>query len=323
MDEKNDQPGMIRHYRRLAKKIVQHHFGSPASRIVYKSSGRTNYVFVLNHVEGQFVVRVSPEPEKINAFRKELWTSHKVREVGVPSPEVIAVGNDIAAEPYMITRRVTGTEASHHPKRDRIIHSMGRYAAMINSIKTHGFGSSFDWTTEETRNDSWQSYLADEFELEKRLRLFSANHILPDAEIQQLAQIIAGVEMNGLNPSLNHSDLRLKNVIVDEEGDVAAIIDWEDCVSTISPQWELSIALHDLSIDEKQIFLEGYGLSSDQIESMAPLIKAFNLLNYSTAIEIALEKNDHKSLSDLKLRLKGCLDLYSLTGLQEKQDGSH
>jgi hygromycin-B 4-O-kinase len=102
-------------------------------------------------------------------------------------------------------------------------------------------------------------------------------------------------------------------VIVDEEGDIAAIIDWEDCLSTISPQWELSIALHDLSIDENQVFLEGYGLSIDQIESMAPLIKAFNILNYSTAIEIALEKNDHKSLTDLRLRLSGCLDLYSLT----------
>ena len=313
MDEKNDQPGMIRHYRRLAKRIVQHHFGAPASRIVYKSSGRTNYVFAINHVEGQFVVRISPEPEKINAFRKELWASQKVREAGVPSPEVIAVGNDIAAEPYMITRRVTGSEASHHPKRDRIIHSMGRYAAMINSIQTHGFGSNFEWTTEETRIESWQSYLADEFQLEKRLQLFSANRILPDAEIQQLSEIISGVEVNGLNPSLNHSDLRLKNVIVDEGGDIAAMIDWEECLSTISPQWELSIALHDLSIDEKQIFLEGYGLSSEQIESMAPLIKAFNLLNYSTAIEIAIEKNDHKSLTDLRLRLQGSLDLYSLS----------
>lgn len=311
MDEKNDQPGMIRQYRRLAKRIVQHHFGTPASRIVYKSSGRTNYVFAINHVEGQFVVRISPDPEKINAFRKELWASQKVREAGVPSPEVIAVGNDIAAEPYMITRRVTGTEASHHPKRDRIIHSMGRYAAMINSIETHGFGSNFDWTTGETRIDSWQSYLTDEFELEKRLQLFSANRILPDAEIEQLSQIIKSAQAN---PSLNHSDLRLKNVIVDEGGDIAAIIDWEECLSTISPQWELSIALHDLSIDEKQIFLEGYGLSTDQIASMAPLIKTFNLLNYSTAIEIAVNKADHKTLADLKLRLSGCLDLYSLSG---------
>ena len=317
MDEKNDQPGMIRHYRRLAKRIVQHHFGSPASRIVYKSSGRTNYVFVFNHVEGQFVVRISPEAEKINAFRKELWASQKVREVGVPSPEVIAVGNDLAAEPYMITRRVTGTEASHHPRRDRIIHSMGRYAAMINSIQTHGFGSNFDWTGEEKSIESWENYLAEEFELEKRLHLLSTNHILPDAEIQQLSEIIKSAQTfehpqsNG--PALNHSDLRLKNIIVDESGDIAAIVDWEECLSTIAPQWELSIALHDLSIDEKQLFIEGYGLSNEMVEKMAPLIKAFNLLNYATTIELAVEKSDHKSLNDLKLRLKGSLDLYSLS----------
>lgn len=303
---------MIRHYRRLAKRIVQQHFGSPASRIVYKSSGRTNYVFAINHVEGQFVVRISPEAEKINAFKKELWTSQKVREAGVPSPEVIAVGNDIAAEPYMITRRVTGTEASHHPRRDRIIHAMGRCAAMINSIQTHGFGTNFDWTT-DVNHDSWQSYLAGEFELEKRLEVFSNNRILPGVEIKRLSEIIQGVQTNGLQPALNHSDLRLKNVIVDESGDIAAIIDWEECLSTIAPQWDLSIALHDLSIDEKRVFVEGYGLSNNQFEELAPLIKTFNILNYSTAIEIAVEKADHKSLNDLKLRLNGNLDLYSLS----------
>lgn len=304
---------MIRHYRRLAKRIVLHHFGAPASRIVYKSSGRTNYVFAVNHVEGQFVVRISPEAEKINSFRKELWASQKVREAGVPSPEVIAVGNDVAAEPYMITRRVTGTEASHHPKRDRIIHAMGGYAALINSIQTHGFGANFDWTGDEKRIASWQAYLADEFGLERRLQLFSSNRILPDAELEQLSQIIQRANArDGLNPALNHTDLRLKNVIVDDAGDIAAILDWEECLSTIAPQWELSIALHDLSIDEKHIFLDGYGLSNTQIEQMAPLIKAFNLLNYSTAIETAVDKNDRKTLSDLKLRLEGCLDLYSL-----------
>jgi hygromycin-B 4-O-kinase len=311
MDEKNDQPGMIRQYRRVAKRIVQHYFGSPASRIVYKSSGRTNYVFAVNHVEGQFVVRISPEPEKINAFRKELWTSKKVREAGVPSPEVIAVGNDIADEPYMITRRVTGTEASHHPARNRIIHSMGSYAAMINSIQTSGFGSNFDWTSEEKTSVDWQTYLAEELELEKRVQLFSSNHILPDAKLQELSQIIAAAPAT--TASLNHSDLRLKNVIVDESGDIAAIVDWEECVSTIAPQWELSIALHDLSIDEKEIFIDGYGLSGEQMESMAPLIKAFNILNYAQVIKLAVEKQDHQTLEDLRLRLRGCFDLYSLS----------
>ena len=311
MDEKREQPAVIRHYRHLVKTIVDRHFGKPASRIVYKAAGRTNYVFAVNHIEGQFVVRVSPEAEKIKNFQKERWTSHKVREAGVPSPEVLAVGNDVGPEPYMITRRVTGSEATDHPKRHRIIHDLGQFAAMINSIRTTGFGTDFDWTSDET-NATWDAYLEKEFELDKRLNLLSSNRILPDTEIDQILKIVKGEQTKSLTPSLNHSDLRLKNVIVDASGDIAAIIDWEECLSTIAPQWELSIALHDLSIDEKHAFIEGYGLSSRQIQDMAPLIKAFNILNYSQAVEIALDKKDRKTLNELTLRLNGSLDLYSL-----------
>lgn len=313
MDDKQEQPSTIRHYRHLAKGIIERHFGKPASRIVYKSSGRTNYVFAVNHVEGQFVVRISPDPERLNQFRKEWWASQKVREAGVPSPEVLAVGNDVGSEPYMITRRVTGTEASHHPKRDRIIHEIGRHAAIINSILTNGYGANFDWTSREENHVTWAGYLEHEFELEKRLRVFNENKMLQETKLAELSQIIRDAAPGRGQPSLNHSDLRLKNVIVDEGGDIAAIVDWEECISTIAPQWELSIALHDLSIDEKQAFIDGYGLSIREMEEMAPLIKAFNILNYSQAVELAVDKHDHKSLAEIRLRLKGCFDLYSLS----------
>ena len=311
MDDKQDQPATIRHYRNLAKTIVQQYFQKPASRIVYKSSGRTNYVFAVNHVEGQFVVRISPDPERIRAFQKELWTSRKAREAGVPTPEVLVVGNDAISEPYMITRRVTGSEATQHPKRRSIVHEMGEYAAVINSIPTHGFGSNFDWTNLEN-NSTWESYLQDEFDLENRLQILSTNGMLADAQLQKLERIVNTENTRPLKTSLNHSDLRLKNVIVDEGGDIAAIIDWEDCLSTVAPQWEVSIALHDLTIDEKHAFINGYGLTIQQIEMMAPLIKAFNILNYSPAIERAAEAEDQKTLGELKLRLAGCLDLYWL-----------
>lgn len=314
MDEKRTQAATIRHYRSLARTIVRRHFGKPASRIVYKSSGRTNYVFAINHVEGQFVVRISPDTERIDPFRKELWASQKAREAGVPSSEVLAVGNDAISEPYMITRRVTGSEATLHPKRTRIIREMGRYAAIINSIHTEGFGANFDWTSNGDKNGTWSNYLKDELQIEKRLQLFSEHKMVSDSELQQLSQIIEHATAGHVKASLNHSDLRLKNVIVDEGGDIAAIVDWDECLSTIAPQWELSIALHDLSIDEKQAFIEGYGLSLQQVEEMAPLIKAFNIINYAKAMEVALEKKDHKALGEIKLRLKGCFDLYSLSG---------
>ena len=317
MVETQEQPGAIRHYRRLAKRIVEHHFGQPPTRIVYKRSGLSNYVFVVNHVEGQFVVRISPEAEKTEAFRKELWATQKVREVGVPSPEVLVVGT-VGPEPYMITRRVTGSEASHHPRRSHIVHQIGEYAQVINSIRTTNFGSNFDWTTNGPQHNTWAEYLNNEWQVEQRLKVFADHEVLSRQQIQKLRQIIDDSRTMRIEPALNHGDLRLKNVIVDDDGEIAAILDWEDCLSTIAPQWDLSISLHDLSIDEKQVFLEGYGLGLTEVEEMSPLIKAFNIVNYSNAIANAAETNDHKALADFRLRLSGALDLYSLTNAQQE-----
>lgn len=315
MADNDAQPAKIRHYRRLAKKITEHHFGQPPSRIVYKRSGLTNYVFSVNHVEGQFVVRISPEPDKIEAFRKELWATQKVREVGVPSPEVLVVGN-IGSEPYMVTRRVTGAEATHHPRRKHIVHEMGRYAAMINSVRTTSFGSNFDWTTNEPKHSTWDEYLDKELDVERRLRVFSQHEVLSGRQVEKLRESVESTRALRIEPLLNHGDLRFKNVIVDDDGQIVAILDWEDCLSTIAPQWELSIALHDLSIDEKDLFIEGYGLHSKQMAEMSPLIKAFNIINYANAIEGAVNDGDHKALAEFKLRLSGSLDLYCLPDIQ-------
>lgn len=312
MDETPERPVTIRHYRQLANQIVEKHFGTPPRRIIYRRSGRTNYVFTVNHVEGQFVIRLSPDAARIEAFRKELWASQRAREAGVPSAEVLEVGSDEDGEPYMIARRVTGVEASHHPQRERIIHEMGRYARLINSIPTHHFGSNFDWTNNGGKHRSWSDYLDNEWGYERRLQLFTKHRILPDREVKQLRRTVEESKALRVRPCLNHGDLRLKNVIVDDDGEIAAIVDWDDCLSTIAPQWELSISLHDLSIDEKHIFIDGYGLSSEQMSEMAQLVKAFNIINYSNAIERAVEVRDHKTVAEFKLRLSGGLDLYSM-----------
>lgn len=312
MDETPERPVTIRHYRQLANEIVEKHFGKPPRRIVYRRSGRTNYVFSVNHIEGQFVVRISPDLNRIEAFKKELWASQKVREAGVPSTEVLIVDQDQDSEPYMITRRVTGSEATHHPQRERIIHEMGHYARIINSIPTRGFGAHFDWTKEGFKWRTWSDYLENEWEFERRLQLFSTHKILSQRAVTKLRNVINETRKLRLKPSLSHADLRLKNVMVDEDGEIAAIIDWEECLSTIAPQFELSISLHDLSIDHKHVFIDGYGLDSEAVAPMAELIRAFNIINYSDAIERAVEVRDHKMLAELKLRLSGGLDLYSL-----------
>ena len=312
MDETPERPVTIRHYRQLANEIIEKHFGKPPQRIVYRRSGRTNYVFAVNHLEGQFIVRISPELDRIDAFKKELWASQKVREAGVPSTEVLIVDQDEDSEPYMITRRVTGSEATHHPQRERIIHEMGRYARLINSIPAKGFGAHFDRANNRFKCRTWADYLDDEWEFERRLLIFTAHKILSQGAVTKLRKVINDTRGLRVQPFINHGDLRLKNTMVDDDGEIAAIIDWEDCVSTITPQFELAISLHDLSIDEKHVFIDGYGIDSEAVSSMAPLIRALNIINYSDAIERAAEVRDHKSLAEFKLRLNAGLDLYSL-----------
>jgi hygromycin-B 4-O-kinase len=111
---------------------------------------------------------------------------------------------------------------------------------------------------------------------------------------------------------LNHGDLRLKNVLVTGEGKITAIIDWENCVSSVAPYWDLALALHDLSVDAKEELLAGYGLSERDYRTAAPVIKALNLLHYAPPVERAAQAGDARQLEQYRTRLGGALDLYSL-----------
>ena len=90
------------------------------------------------------------------------------------------------------------------------------------------------------------------------------------------------------------------------------MIDWENCISSIGPGWDTSIALHDLSIDAQWRYLEGYGIPDKKLLELAPAIKIFNLLNYAPAIEKILREKEKIKLDHYRIRLKGVLDLFSL-----------
>jgi hygromycin-B 4-O-kinase len=296
----------------MARRITQHHFGTKSHRIEHQESGLSNFVFVIHHAEGEFVVRISPDPTRINAFIKEQWAVGKACEAGVPTAEILEVGNSVIPHPYMIARRARGRDATEHPERLAILREMGRYAALINAIRTTGFGSVFDWSNNQlSRNATWKEYLHAELRLDARLEILRKRRMLTAPRLKTLRAILEKAGTRATKPALNHGDIRLKNTMVDDAGKITAIIDWEDCVSHLVPQWELSLALHDLSIDEKQQFLSGYGLSEKQLIALSPVVKALNVINYAPHIEHAAERNDRAQLEQFRARLSGALDLYS------------
>lgn len=305
------KPAEIQRARKLASTVIEHHFGKPPKRLTHRAAGMSNFVFRAEHAAGPLVVRIAGKPDRLDAFIKEQWAIRRVADAGVPTPEVLQVGNDVIGVPYMISRHVPGEEAIHHPGRLDVLREMGRYTALINSVRTTGFGRTFDWSANRlSRNDSWGEFLKSELRVEQRIETLKRHRMLPPQSLRKLGTLLREIGATRRRPTLSHGDMRLKNVLVDEAGTIVAIIDWEESCSQIAPYWDVSLALHDLSIDAKQAFVEGYGLSPKQVVAMAPFVRALNIINYAPAIDKAAR--DKAQLEHFRARLAGAFDLYSI-----------
>jgi len=303
----------IRSKTAMARKVARHHFGKSFKKVEFKPAGKTNFVFDVFTTKGNYIVRIATARSKIHDFIKEQWATQKATEAGVPAPEILEVGDGIIDLPYMLQQKVEGTEAIHHPDRLKVLLKLGKYARKIHSIQTDGFGVVFNWSKNKlSRKKTWLEFLENELKVAEGLKFLEAHEILSRKKIKKLNVEYEKIKKWKITPVLNHCDLRLKNVIVNDAGEIKAVIDWEKCSSNCAPYWDLSIALHDLSIDAKQQFLEGYGVDPEEFGKKAYALTLFNIINYIPDLQKMIAKKDKKSLAFYKLRLDGSLDLFSL-----------
>ena len=297
----------------MARKVVKHHFGKSLEKIEFKPAGKTNFVFDVVTREGNFIVRIANSRSKLNDFMKEQWVTQKALGIGVPVPEILEVGHEIISLPYMLQQKIEGEEAVNHPDRLNILQDLGKYARMIHSIPTTGFGKVFDWSKNKlSKKKTWLEFLENELLVDEGLKFLHDNDILSKKKIDRLNVEFGRLKKWKVTPCLNHCDLRLKNVIVNEAGEIKAILDWEDCSSNCAPYWDFSIALHDLSIDGKQKFLEGYELDVEEFSRKSYALTLFNIINYIPALQRMIAKKDKNGLAFYKLRLDGAMDLFSI-----------
>ena len=300
-------------YAQLTRQLIRHHFPKKSVSIKPLGGGLSNFVYAVNVGREKLVVRLSDKAEKIHFFQKEQWAVAKAKEKGIPVPEILEVGNSIIPVPYMISGKIEGEEASDHKCRRDIIKETGRYASLVHSIVTNGYGHIFDWSPNTlSKNETWQDYLDNELKVDERLGVLKKNKMISPKLAANISSGLKDIRQWNQKPCLHHGDLRLKNMIVDPKGKITALIDWENCISSIGPGWDTSIALHDLSIEAQWQYLEGYGITDKKLLEIAPAIKIFNLLNYAPAIDTIIRKKQKHKLEHYRIRLKGVLDLFSM-----------
>jgi hygromycin-B 4-O-kinase len=256
---------------------------------------------------------VADAENKINDYIKEQWVVARAKEEGVPVANILEVGIHEAGKPYMLQEKMDGMEAADHPDRLKILKEIGRLARIIHQIPTSNYGVVFDWSENQlSKNNSWEEFLRKEIDVSGRLEIFHRNKIFSTANFKKFRHNLHKISKWKKKPTLNHGDLRLKNVIINDAGKILGVIDWENASSNIAPYWDFSIALHDLSVDAKQEFLEGYGIKTREFSRMAYALKVFNIINYAPKIQHVADRKEHKTLELYRMRLNGYLDLYSL-----------
>jgi aminoglycoside phosphotransferase (APT) family kinase protein len=301
------------------EELIIHHIGKAPSHIEQIHGGAANFVYDVTVGKEHLIVRISENAAKLQLFVKEQWAVQKVREKKVPAPEILEVGNEAVPFPYMIVRRAEGLRAETHPKRARIVREMAEYTKIIHSIPTSGYGNVFDWSSNQlSRNETWEDFLLKEMKLARRLEILEKNDMMSPKEFKKLKRILKEIEKWKEKPVLNHGDMRLKNILVTKEGVISCILDWEMCCSHIPPFWDMSIALHDLSLDEKQIFIEGYGMALGEYLKIVNYIRAINIVNYAYFVESAYIAKDQMKIDVFQARLHGALDMFSLSDETKK-----
>jgi len=303
----------INEYSEMANSVMKELFGKKSGKLQYKPAGQTNFVFEANLPDGDFIIRISTAKDKIESFKKEQWVLERVKKEGIPVAEIIEVGNEVVKMPYMVQKKIKGQDALYHPDKKKILQQMGEYNSIINKIHTNDFGKTFDWSDDDSsKNKTWEDFLKNEIEIESRLAILEKNKMVSAESLKKLSEYLQRINELNLQPVLNHGDMRRKNVLVNDKAEIVAIIDWEESCSSIAPAWDLSIALHDLAVDDKQFYLEGYGITSKEYREIFETIKAFNLINYAPIIKDLVKRKEKHHLEFYKLRLSGCFDLYSL-----------
>lgn len=299
--------------RRMVRQLVEHYFDSKPTRLKHRGAGKSNTVFEVHHPKGDLIVRVAPGTTGLDSFLKEQWSVERARDAGVPVPEILEVGQGLIPNPYMIQRLLKGNSATDHPDRLMIIREMGKYARLINSIPTEGYGNTFDWSSNRLSfNKTFAEFLEQEYDSDGRIQTLKKHKMIDSAQAKRIAAVLDQASKGRSASHLAHGDLRLKNVLVDADGEIMSVLDWDNCCASVAPAWDLAIALHDLSIDGKEAFVEGYGLTPAELDKSKQLIRALNILHYAPYVDRAVEDKKTDDVQMMRARLSGALDLYAI-----------
>ena len=280
---------------RLVSSVSSKFLNDPQIRVVpILKRGSVNKVFIVEAPDRKLVVRLGDSSESLDEYKKEAWCIEKAAVLSVPVATVLDVGV-IEQHAYMIQAYIEGDEGrdSLFPRR-HIWRQLGKHARLIHSIGVAGFGLKRSDLTQGDSRESWLEYLNYNIESlnenDQLLRL----RVLTQPQSRIIRKVFEELKEQSFDFGLNHGDLSLKNVIVDESGKVT-LLDWGSAEASLVPHHDLIQMLKMNTLEnepddgEIQSFLDGYGISQSEFAAMLPTLNSLLLLRAFDKLRWAID----------------------------------
>ncbi len=254
------------------RKLVSELYTADIGEIVQLKNGDTNQVFMVHTLghESDVVVRLSRDHTKINDYLKEQWCVKVAKEAGVPVPEVLEVGNHIVPFPYYVAKFKKGVSGNAFKgNRKELYRQMGEIVSKIHSIKTKGFGRTFDWSHNQlSKHRSWREYLENDLKVDEVANFLADHKVIDEKCSKKFRSVTDSIKEWSFKPVLVHNDFLTKNILVNNSGKITCVLDWELSLSFHKFR-EIGKTIRDM--DEWEGFgenipdlLQGYGMSLKQ-----------------------------------------------------------
>ncbi len=264
--------------RDLVDRLVNRHLDAAVNSAVQIRSG-VNQVLRLRAGERALVVRVN-ELAELDRFHKEAWCIARAAAVGVPGPEVLAVGVE-GAFAYMLEAEVPGQRGAELSRAGQLATwgKLGAHLRRIHQIPLSGFGEELSGMT-AGGEAAWRRYLAYNLgELTPDDPLL-ASGVLTTHDHQRLRHEFEALTQASLRFGLSHGDFSLYNTIVGDDGE-PTVIDWGEAHAHVVPHYDLGVILQ-MSLSEEApgfvALLAGYGLGPHDYAAIRAEVSALRLL---------------------------------------------
>jgi len=260
----------------LAGRIAREHLGAwPRVRHLASGSCSDNYLAELP--DTRIVVKLSKASRELRAlgdYEKERWCIGQARRLGIPSPEVLALGTHDGRAYMLQTFLDHPLPASDNPA---VWEALGDYARRIHSVTTSGWGDVF--TDGHASVGDWNRYLEYNLASLGPQDPLVAMGLLTESTSREIRGRFEDLKKRDFTFALCHGDLAPFNTLLAEGGEVY-LLDWGCARSEIVPYFEINEILSKEIADQRSwaAFLNGYGLAASEFAGLREDLDTLALL---------------------------------------------